>query len=212
MWLHFFVFVCSWGCGKSAGPWRVTEQAQQVASCSRSLPFIPGPYLCPFMLLRCIWQADIPAPQTWGCREQRAGQDWGDDRGWGGQAPGSALGTQGHSAPSTGAPVALLLSLKAVLQHRQKPPPSFFPESTLIPFPFSSKFPMKIYYSEWLRCQPNEQGIGIFFLLAFQPLVRLALSKKSRFSMILVPFSCRYYLFSSWQHVGKPIKNQYPGV
>lgn len=47
---------------------------------------------------------------------------------------------------------------------------------------------MKIYYSEWLRCQPNEQGIGISFLLAFQPLVRLALSKKRRFSMILVPF------------------------
>lgn len=71
---------------------------------------------------------------------------------------------------------------------------------------------MKIYYSEWLRCQPNEQGIGISFLLAFQPLVRLALSKKSRFSMISVPFSCRYYLFSGWQHVGKPIKNQYPGA
>lgn len=30
--------------------------------------------------------------------------------------------------------------------------------------------------------------------------------------MILVPFPCRYYLFSGWQHVGKPITNQYPGA
>lgn len=37
---------------------------------------------------------------------------------------------------------------------------------------------MKIYYSERLCCQPNEGGIS--FLPAFQLLLPLALSKKSR--------------------------------
>lgn len=154
----------------------------------------------------------LPQPGATGSRGHRSGL--GGYPGLRGTSQGgTALGTEGHSAPSSRSFCKPFFSpSEAVLHQRQKPPPSFFSESTLIPFPFSSKFPMKIYYSEWLRCQPNEQGIGISFLLAFQPLVRLALSKKSRFSMISVPLSCRYYLFSGWQHVGKPIKNQYPGA
>lgn len=66
---------------------------------------------------------------------------------------------------------------------------------------------MKIYYSEWLRCQPNEEGTGISFLHSSRWSVWL--SAKSA-KIILVPFSCRYYLFAGWQHVGKPIKNQNP--
>lgn len=87
---------------ESAGSWRVTDQAQQVVSCSRSLPFIPGPYLCPFILLRCIWQTDIPTPQTWGYREQRAQVRTGGMTGAERDKPaGRALGTKSHSAPSS---------------------------------------------------------------------------------------------------------------
>lgn len=87
---------------ESAGSWRVTDQAQQVVSCSRSLPFIPGPYLCPFILLRCIWQTDIPAPQTWGYREQRAQVRTGGMTGAERDKPaGRALGTKSHSTPSS---------------------------------------------------------------------------------------------------------------
>lgn len=145
-------------------------------------------------------------PRAVGSRGHRPGLGgWPGPRGASCQAKSWPLRATLH--PAAGhfcSPFALSLGLGL---HRDTSP---LPASSLKTLLFLFHFPLSF---QWRFITLSDYAVsqmrGEYPFFLHSSYRSLWLSAK-RAEIILVPFSCRYYLFAGWQHVGKPIKNQNP--